>query len=317
MPPLNCRFHWGATDMYYYQHHIGDFNNATRHLSRIERSIYRDLIELYYDTEHPLTLDVKTLCRKIIAVTDVEVAAVQDVLNEFFECTEDGWTHSRCDIEIQKSHEASEGRNERRENEKERQRRCRERRNQLFSILRKKGIVAPWDTTMEALQKLVDEVTSQPVTRDVTANQEPLSNTQYPEPNNQKPNKKSYTEDFEQAWSLYPRRPGASKTEAYKAWCARLKARAAVEQMMDGVMRYAAYVQSEQIEPQFIKQPATFFGPGEHYLSDWTPVRTKATTAKFDPTAYVNQGTGYGTVDTGDSYTIDGEAQFMEHAAPD
>ncbi|MCY3212700.1 DUF1376 domain-containing protein, partial [Acinetobacter baumannii] len=27
--------------MNYYQHHIGDFNNATRHLSLIERAIYR------------------------------------------------------------------------------------------------------------------------------------------------------------------------------------------------------------------------------------------------------------------------------------
>ena len=29
--------------MNFYQHHIGDFNNATRHLTRLERSIYRDL----------------------------------------------------------------------------------------------------------------------------------------------------------------------------------------------------------------------------------------------------------------------------------
>ncbi|WP_017817091.1 YdaU family protein [Acinetobacter baumannii] len=37
--------------MNYYQHHIGDFNNATRHLSLIERAIYRDLLDMYYDTE--------------------------------------------------------------------------------------------------------------------------------------------------------------------------------------------------------------------------------------------------------------------------
>ena len=41
--------------MNYYQHHIGDFNNATRHLSLVERAIYRDLLDMYYDTEQPPT----------------------------------------------------------------------------------------------------------------------------------------------------------------------------------------------------------------------------------------------------------------------
>lgn len=86
--------------MNFYPHHIGDFNNATRHLTRIERSIYRDMIELYYDTEFPLTLDRKALCRKLIARTDEEAAAVEQVLNEFFTETAQGWHHSRCEEEI-------------------------------------------------------------------------------------------------------------------------------------------------------------------------------------------------------------------------
>ena len=56
--------------MNYYQHHIGDFNNATRHLTRVERSLYRDLIELYYDTEKYLTDDVDWLERKMMARTE-------------------------------------------------------------------------------------------------------------------------------------------------------------------------------------------------------------------------------------------------------
>lgn len=31
--------------MNYYQHHISDFNNATRHLSLIKLAMYRDLIK--------------------------------------------------------------------------------------------------------------------------------------------------------------------------------------------------------------------------------------------------------------------------------
>lgn len=85
-----------------YQHHIGDFNNATRHLNRLERSLYRDLIELYYDTEQQLPDDLQWICRRIVAnecSTDVE-----QLLNEFFTKTPKGWYHDRCEHEIEKYH---------------------------------------------------------------------------------------------------------------------------------------------------------------------------------------------------------------------
>ncbi|MFY0477106.1 YdaU family protein [Achromobacter marplatensis] len=90
--------------MNYYPHHIGDFNNATRHLTRVERSVYRDLIELYYDTEAPLSRDIDKLCRLLIARSDEEQAAVFQVLSEFFTDTEQGWRHARCDAEIARYH---------------------------------------------------------------------------------------------------------------------------------------------------------------------------------------------------------------------
>lgn len=86
--------------MNYYPHHIGDFNNATRHLERIERSIYRDMLDMYYDTEKPLPLDKKLLCRKILARGDEEVEVVGLLLAEFFTETEQGWHHQRCECEI-------------------------------------------------------------------------------------------------------------------------------------------------------------------------------------------------------------------------
>lgn len=87
--------------MKHYPHHIGDFDKATRHLTRIERSVYRDLIDLYYDTEQRLTLDVAALCRRIIARSNEEVTAVEQVLNEFFTETATGWYHARCEVEIE------------------------------------------------------------------------------------------------------------------------------------------------------------------------------------------------------------------------
>jgi uncharacterized protein YdaU (DUF1376 family) len=88
----------------HYPHHIGDFDRATRHLTRIERSIYRDLIDLYYDTETRLTLDKAWLCRKIIARSNEESTAVEQVLNEFFTETPTGWYHDRCEAEIEAYH---------------------------------------------------------------------------------------------------------------------------------------------------------------------------------------------------------------------
>jgi len=88
--------------MHYYQHHIGDFDAATRHLTRIERSIYRDLIELYYSTERMLSLEIAQLARKIAARTEEEKSALIGILDEFFHETPGGWFHDRCEEELEK-----------------------------------------------------------------------------------------------------------------------------------------------------------------------------------------------------------------------
>lgn len=90
--------------MKFYSHHIGDFDKATRHLTRIERSIYRDLLDLYYDTEAQISLDLKAVCRLVIARSNEEATAVEQVLNEFFTETPTGWYHDRCEDEIASYH---------------------------------------------------------------------------------------------------------------------------------------------------------------------------------------------------------------------
>lgn len=93
--------------MHHYQHHIGDFNNATRHLSRLERAIYRDLIDLYYETEMPLQCDRIALARRALVKGDEEVAAMDAVLTEFFSLEADGYHNSRCDAELARLYEKS------------------------------------------------------------------------------------------------------------------------------------------------------------------------------------------------------------------
>jgi uncharacterized protein YdaU (DUF1376 family) len=86
--------------MNHYPHHIGDFNNATRHLTRVERSLYRDLLDLYYDTEEPLPAgDIHRLARRICCDAE-DIPALESVLGEFFCLQGDTYTHQRCDKEI-------------------------------------------------------------------------------------------------------------------------------------------------------------------------------------------------------------------------
>ena len=71
--------------MHYYSHNIGDFNNSTRHLTRVERALYRELIELYYDTEQPLqSVDFDRLSKRVLAHSEEEKTSLSYVLSEFF-----------------------------------------------------------------------------------------------------------------------------------------------------------------------------------------------------------------------------------------
>ena len=86
--------------MNYYPFHIGDYLSATRHLSWAEDAAYRRLLDTYYTTEKRLPLDLRAVCRLVLATTDEQREAVRVVLDEFFEQTPEGWKNSRADTEI-------------------------------------------------------------------------------------------------------------------------------------------------------------------------------------------------------------------------
>lgn len=86
--------------MNYYEHHIGDYAQATAHLSFVEDAAYSRLIRKYYAEEKPLPADLKAVQRLVGARTKEERQAVADILDEFFELEADGWHNKRCDAEI-------------------------------------------------------------------------------------------------------------------------------------------------------------------------------------------------------------------------
>ena len=86
--------------MNYYQHHLGDWAEATAHLTMLEDAAYSRLVRKYYATEAPMPIELAAVQRLVGARTKEEREAVVTVLREFFALGEDGWRNKRCDEEI-------------------------------------------------------------------------------------------------------------------------------------------------------------------------------------------------------------------------
>lgn len=212
--------------MNYYPHHIGDFNNATRYLTRVERSLYRDAIELYYDTESELTLDFNQLSRKLLANTGNEKEALKLVLNDFFIMTDTGYFHDRCNQEIEKYRSNT-------------------------SNKAKAGIASALARQQKATP--VQQVFNEPVTNNqepITINHKPISII--------KPSRTkvldSYFEDF---WYKYPKKVG--KEAALKAWN---KMKPDIIQVIDAINWQRESKQWQQEDGKYIPNPATYLNQG-------------------------------------------------------
>lgn len=83
--------------MNYYQFHIGDFRSGTINMSRHSRWIYRDMMDVYYDSEEPLPLDMDVLCDMLGVCSDDEKEIVRRHLRFKFDMTDAGYTHEVCE----------------------------------------------------------------------------------------------------------------------------------------------------------------------------------------------------------------------------
>lgn len=91
--------------MHYFQHHIGDFRSGCFNMTRMERALYREMLDIYYDTESPLPSAIDEVC-KLLGVRDAsEKTLVGEVLSLKFKQVEGrGWVHERCETEIARYH---------------------------------------------------------------------------------------------------------------------------------------------------------------------------------------------------------------------
>jgi uncharacterized protein YdaU (DUF1376 family) len=217
--------------MFYYYKHIKDFNNATRHLTRVERSIYSDAIELYYETEAQLTLDFDKLAR-VLLVTQDERPALVDVLNDFFEKTETGYKHNRCDEEIAKFHaKASKA---------------------------KASADARWG--VKDSERNANAYRTQ---CEGNANQQPTTNNQQPILKPKPIRQKKHLADgvvvdhFQEFWQAYPKKVG--KSDAEKAF---KKANPNIDLVLRALSWQRECEQWQKQGGQFIPNPSTYLNQG-------------------------------------------------------
>lgn len=285
--------------MNYFQLHIGDYAEATAHLSIMEDGVYFRLLRKYYASESALPADPKQIQRLIGARTAAERAAVEMVLEEFFALDDEGWHNARCDeyiLEYRRKMEAVQGK---RGNEKDRQARARAHRKGLAAELAKHGIKVTLRTTTEEMEAELSRVTSQGghgvVTRDdigtsrgfTRLSQSPISNLQSPVTNTHKsgecvtppvtgvdgreppepPSTATPPEDIRARW-LAVRGAYPAHTHPEADWM--LAEREAVRAVDDGLCtwdhwfnaatRYAAQIRAMGREgTQFVTKPSNWF----------------------------------------------------------
>lgn len=89
-----------ASVMHSYQFHIGDYRSGVINMTRLERWIYRDLLDICYDTEAPLPADIDKVCVRVGARDQEERDAVASVLDQKFTLAENGYVNDRVAAEI-------------------------------------------------------------------------------------------------------------------------------------------------------------------------------------------------------------------------
>jgi uncharacterized protein YdaU (DUF1376 family) len=254
--------------MNFYAFHIGDYVSATAHLTWDEDMAYRRLLDSYYSREAPIPVDQRQAYRLARASTQEQREAVDSVLQEFFEETESGWFHARCESEI---HAVAGKREKASQSAKARWR------NANAMPTQSERNANAQETPCERIENECE------------------GNAPIPTPNPIKDQKQKtlvpsddatgdYSIEFEQFWKAYPKRDGGnSKRAAFKAWKARLRAGVKSYDLILSANRYAEQMAAQgRIGTSFVKQASTFLGPDDH----WQEVMT----SNVHPIAIVRNG---------------------------
>jgi uncharacterized protein YdaU (DUF1376 family) len=212
--------------MHYYQFNIGDYSSHTKHLSPIEDICYRRLLDFYYLHEQPIPNDLPKITR-LLCLNKEYLTDVEQVLNEFFKLTDNGWINERADKEIKQY--------------------------QSFKIAGAAGAAKRW-----AKINNKDGIGgASGGDENPNAKQEPLNNNHKPLTINHNKTiaQTSLLDDgFNEFWNFYPKKVG--KDKAKTEWTKK-------KPKIDDVLKALEWQKdSDQWDKGFIPNPATYLSQG-------------------------------------------------------
>lgn len=200
--------------------------------------MYRELIELYYDTEKPLPADdFEWICKKVLATSQDEIDAVKAILHEFFNLDGDFYRHARCDREI------------------------------LVYRAKLEGAIkagrASAQSRLNAKATNVERALDERAT-----NHKPITINQSIGRARSKP--PEYPEGFEDFWKFFPPRAGGNpKAKAASAYRARRGEGHEADEILAGARRYSAFIKATGKEgTEYVKQAVTFLNE-KAFLEPW------------------------------------------------
>lgn len=260
--------------MNYYPFHIGDYLSATRHLSWEEDAAYRRLLDTYYTTEKPLPVELRAVCRLVLATTESQRESVRVVLDEFFKLTNSGWVSSRADSEIASM--------------RDKQQKQRDKANKRWN----KPSEEPGNAPAMPQHNENDAVASK---NDADA----MPPTPTPTPVKEKPPlpPKGDDADFVSFWEAYPKKDG--KGYALKAWekARKKKTLPHIQAVLLAIEREKQSLKWLKDGGQFIPNPATWIngqgwenGTGQNSGGAENDDRFAKLKAKFDNRGAVRPG---------------------------
>lgn len=235
--------------MNFYKRNIGDYLKKTAHLSLLEHGVYTRLLDVYYTREDGIPK--QDAARLIGARSKDEKAALDSVLNEFFECFDGTWRQERCDEEIKHVNAKTERNRE----------------------VGKKGGRPPKNSNHggngSEPKNNPDGFRKEPTDNPILRLQTPDSKTPESETDTALP--RVALGDFEEIRSAYPKRSGDQRwQQAEKTYRRRLRLGQQHEEILAAVRRYAAVVRAKGDEgTEYVKQAATFLNSDECLAKDW------------------------------------------------
>ncbi|WP_379544135.1 YdaU family protein [Psychrobacter sp. R86515] len=219
--------------MHYYSFNIADYKKDTEHLTPIEHYIYRSLIDRYYLDEKPISLKTQLIMRRLSLHSAEHEKMLKNVLDDFFDESNNGFYHKRIDEELEK-YQANSAKNR---------------------INGAKGGRPPKNKP-----KLTQSVAKEkPVASQINPNQEPLTTNQEPLTNTNCGGVKELNISFEIFWKTYSKSAAKNKCEA--KWIS------LSNKVRDQIMQHLpAYVASTPVK-KFRKDPYTYLN-GKGWLDD-------------------------------------------------